>query len=80
MNFTYGSAVARFSATSTKPSAESPSPWQMMMVALWRDSLAGDTIMVPSPCRVVVGILLLFLARLLSRCLPPRRMKKTKAP
>lgn len=54
MNLTWGIWEARCSATSLKPSEESPRPWQIIMVALWREGLLGVTVMVPSPCRVVV--------------------------
>ena len=54
MNLTWGIWEARCSATSLKPSEESPRPWQIIMVADWREGLLGVTVMVPSPCRVVV--------------------------
>jgi len=41
-----------------KPSEESPRPWQIIMVADWREGLLGVTVMVPSPCRVVVDAIL----------------------
>merc|ERR1740124_1787725 len=56
MNFRCGICVARFSAMSTNPSAESPSPCHITTKPLCSDSILGATVITPFESRCVTDV------------------------